>query len=132
MPMKKQTALFLSLALTALYLLWLLFAALRFMPEEGVRVHTHEVPESLLLEGHNARRTLPPGETVDLNTADTERLKLLPGIGSSLAGAIVSYRAQHGPFGQPEELMRVPGIGEKKFEALQGLITVSGNAPGSG
>ena len=126
MPMKKQTVLFLSIALTAVYLLWLLFSVRNFMPEEGHRVRTHSVPETLILEGRDKRRSLLPGELVNLNTADEDSLQMLPGIGSVLAGAIVSYRQEHGPFGQPEDLMLVPGIGRGKYENVRDLITVGG------
>lgn len=73
---------------------------------------------------------LPPEEIelvwVDLNTAGIEELTTLPGIGEGLAGKIVEYRTEHGPFERPEELMNVSGIGEKKFEELRDYITVEG------
>lgn len=60
---------------------------------------------------------------VDLNTATAEELDALPGVGPSTAAKIVSDREANGPFATPEDLMRVPGIGAKKFDALKDLVT---------
>ena len=71
---------------------------------------------------------LPAGEAavVELNTAGLEELTALPGIGEALTRRILDYRAERGPFGSPEELMEVQGIGEGKYEALRGRITANG------
>ena len=61
---------------------------------------------------------------VNINTADISQLETLPGIGPSTAQAIVDERASGGPFSAPEDLLRVSGIGNKKFAKLQGLICV--------
>lgn len=62
-----------------------------------------------------------PG-SVDINTATLEQLVLLPGIGKATAEKILSYRAENGPFGEPEELMDVPGIGPRKFERIRPFL----------
>lgn len=61
---------------------------------------------------------------VNLNTASAEELQELPGVGEATARAIVEDRAAHGPFTAPEDLMRVSGIGEKKYAKLEGRICV--------
>lgn len=61
---------------------------------------------------------------VDLNSASESELDTLPGVGPSTAAKIVADREQNGPFGSPEDLMRVAGIGAKKFESLKELVTV--------
>ncbi|MHB1340447.1 MAG: ComEA family DNA-binding protein [Coriobacteriia bacterium] len=61
---------------------------------------------------------------VDLNRATVADLDTLPGIGPATAQKIVDDRAANGPFKTIEDLMRVSGIGEKKFDALKDLITV--------
>ena len=44
----------------------------------------------------------------------------------ALAERIIAYREEHGAFSAPEELMEVSGIGEGKYGALEGRITVNG------
>ena len=36
---------------------------------------------------------------VNINTAETEQLQLLPRVGPALAGRIIEFREAHGPFG---------------------------------
>ena len=67
---------------------------------------------------------VPDLSPLDLNTAAAEELAGLPGIGAELAGRIVAYRDEHGGFESVEEIMEVSGIGEGKFAALEGRITV--------
>lgn len=64
--------------------------------------------------------------TVNLNTASTEELVALPGIGPAKAQAIVDYRKAHGPFKSVEELKDVKGIGAKRFEKIKGELAVTG------
>lgn len=69
------------------------------------------------------------GNKVNINTADVESLRDLPGIGEKRAEDIIDYRTQHGPFRIPEELTRVPGIGEGTLEGLLELITIGEEHP---
>lgn len=61
---------------------------------------------------------------VNINTATVTELDELPGVGPSTAQAIVDERAANGSFATIEDLMRVTGIGEKKFAKLKPLICV--------
>ncbi len=61
---------------------------------------------------------------VNINTADTTQLETLPGIGPSTAEKIIADRESNGPFVSKEDLKRVSGIGDKKYESVQDLITV--------
>jgi competence protein ComEA len=65
-----------------------------------------------------------PGQPINLNTATSEQLQELDGIGPGLAGKIVAHREEHGGFGSVDELGEVPGIGEKRLAALQEQVTV--------
>lgn len=81
--------------------------------------------EAILTGGNDPAQTaleLLPGALIDINAAAAEELKLLPGIGDSLAKAIVSYREENGAFESLEQLMDVPGIGESRFAAVKDKI----------
>ena len=62
---------------------------------------------------------------IDLNTATKEELMTLPGIGEKRAADIIADREANGPFRIPEDLTRVSGIGEGILEGLIDLVTVS-------
>jgi len=62
---------------------------------------------------------------IDINTATTEQLTELNGIGHKKAVAIVKYREQHGGFKEASELAQVKGIGLKTVEKNRALIEVS-------
>lgn len=64
---------------------------------------------------------------IDINSAGVEELMELPGIGEVKAAAIVADREENGPFGRPEDLIRVKGIGEKTLAGFLDLITVGGD-----
>jgi competence protein ComEA len=65
----------------------------------------------------------PAAGPLDLNTATAEQLDTLPGVGEVTAGRIVAYRSAH-PFTSVDELLEVPGIGQRRFEQLKDLVTV--------
>ena len=56
---------------------------------------------------------------IDVNTASAAQLQGLPGIGPSLAAAIVAYRTENGSFASLDELEAVPGIGPAKLSQLR-------------
>lgn len=62
--------------------------------------------------------------SVNINSFKSEELKRLPGIGEKLAQRIAAYHKLHGPFKQKEELLRVKGVGKKKFENFKDLIVL--------
>lgn len=67
----------------------------------------------------------PSADTpVDVNTATTDRLQTLPGVGPAIAAAIVAWRDDHGPFRSVDGLEAVPGIGPAKLEALRDHVIV--------
>jgi competence ComEA-like helix-hairpin-helix protein len=64
---------------------------------------------------------LRPG-VIDLDRATAEELERLPGIGPSLAARIVAERERGGAFQGPDALLRVPGIGPRKLEAIRPFL----------
>ncbi|WP_324014773.1 ComEA family DNA-binding protein [Microbacterium sp. JZ37] len=71
--------------------------------------------------------TAAPGGTgalVSLNSADQAALETLPRIGPALAERIIAWRDENGPFTAIEDLLAVPGIGDKMLETLRPLVTL--------
>jgi len=68
-------------------------------------------------------------QKININKASTGELIQLKGIGPKLAERIVQYREEHGPFRMPEDIMKVKGIGPKKWEANKHQITVAQPQP---
>ncbi|WP_020013900.1 helix-hairpin-helix domain-containing protein [Promicromonospora sukumoe] len=56
---------------------------------------------------------------VDINTADAAALEALPGVGPSIAQAIVEWRDTNGAFASVDELDDVPGIGPATLDELR-------------
>ena len=63
---------------------------------------------------------------ININTASRNELMDLTGVGEVIAGRIIDYRNQHGPFLRIEDIMNVSGIGERRYESIQDKITVGG------
>ncbi|MBO7707628.1 MAG: helix-hairpin-helix domain-containing protein [Thermoguttaceae bacterium] len=59
---------------------------------------------------------------VDLNRAGKDELVLLPEIGPALADRILEYRAAAGGFRSKDELLKVKGIGEKKYAKIEPFL----------
>ena len=59
--------------------------------------------------------------TVNINTADKDTLKTLPGIGDVIADRIIEYRSLN-RFQTKEDLMNVKGIGNSIFDKLKDKI----------
>ena len=63
-------------------------------------------------------------EKVNLNTASSEELRTLDGVGPATAEKIIRYRENDGPFKKIEDIKNVDGIGDKTFEKLKDYIVV--------
>ena len=109
---------------------WLNQAAL-ILDGEKIRVYTREetaqMTDENLLSASGA-----PGEavfsqestkTVNINTADSDELMTLSGIGQAKADAIIRYREEHGFFATGEEIMQVQGIGPSIYDKIRDYIT---------
>ena len=61
---------------------------------------------------------------VNLNTADATALDTLPRIGPAIAERIIQWREANGAFTSVDDLLAVPGIGEKMLASIRDLVTV--------
>ncbi len=61
---------------------------------------------------------------VNLNTASAPLLSHVAGVGKSLAEHIVKHRNQHGAFKSREELKKVAGVGDHKFQQAAGFLRI--------
>lgn len=67
----------------------------------------------------------PPGDDrIDLNTADQAALETLPRIGPALAERIIAWREENGRFASVDDLLAVPGIGEKLLAGIRDGVRV--------
>jgi competence protein ComEA len=80
-----------------------------------------------------ARMLAPPVQPlpVDVNAAGPAELSLLPGVGPSLAAAIVADRERSGPFRSTDELDRVRGIGPAALARLRPHVAARDPALGT-
>ena len=73
------------------------------------------------------KKPLGPGERIDLNSATAAELMRLPGVGRKRAEAIVATRDKR-PFRKADEVLRVKGLSQPWFTKVKGMLTV-GEAP---
>lgn len=66
----------------------------------------------------------PGDDRVDLNTADQAALETLPRIGPALAERIIAWREENGRFASVDDLLAVPGIGEKLLAGIRDGVRV--------
>jgi competence protein ComEA len=60
---------------------------------------------------------------ININTASSDELKTLSGIGDAIADRIIQYRSSHS-FKSKEDIMSVDGIGSKTYDKIKDRITV--------
>jgi competence protein ComEA len=66
----------------------------------------------------------PGDDRIDLNAADQAALETLPRIGPALAERIIAWREENGRFQSVDDLLAVPGIGEKLLEGIRDGVRV--------
>jgi competence protein ComEA len=86
----------------------------RYPPASGGSFSNHEVE--------------PAGQLININTASKAELETLSGIGPVLAGAILQFRQENGPFEKTSDIQLVAGIGPVTYEKIKPRITVGGSS----
>lgn len=96
--------------------------------QSGMRVRfaTDENGESVRIESMDAATRLALNLPLDVNRAEVEDLRMIPGVGERLASDIVAMREKTGRFNRLEELMQIKGIKEKKLEKLRSHLYIDG------
>ena len=82
-------------------------------------INNNTVPSGLFRDSTNKTSD----NLININTANSEELQKIPGIGPSTAGKIIDYRNMNGKFSSIEELINISGIGNKTLERMKGYIT---------
>ena len=81
-------------------------------------------PNSFKHSTRTSRRSAKTDEMVELNSADTTRLKMLRGIGSGYAKMIVSYREKLGGFYKAEQLLEVYKFSDETYQKIKHQLQV--------
>lgn len=97
------------------------------VPQDGEQIHVPSrdaVGQEGGAGGGSKASSAGSAGPININTASVEELTKLDGVGEATAQKIVAERTKNGPFSSVEDIKRVSGIGEKKFEALKDDICV--------
>ncbi|PUB27191.1 competence protein ComEA [Promicromonospora sp. AC04] len=99
-----------------------------YVPKPGESLPGASVPGASVPgaggQGVSGGRPGASGGGVDINTADAAALEALPGVGPSIAQAIVEWRETNGPFASVDELEDVPGIGPATLDEIRAAARV--------
>jgi competence protein ComEA len=71
---------------------------------------------------HASSKTPSDGRLINVNTASTQELEALPGVGPAIAARILEEREKQ-PFTNLQDLDRVKGIGPKKLQKMAAYVT---------
>ena len=66
----------------------------------------------------------PPLKPVNINTANSEELQQVPGIGPATAQKILQMRKSYGPFKSVDDLLAIRGLGQKRLNKMRKYLTV--------
>jgi competence protein ComEA len=66
----------------------------------------------------------PPLKPVNINTATSEELQQVPGIGPATAEKILQTRKSYGSFKSVDDLLAIKGIGKKRLDKMRKYLTV--------
>jgi competence protein ComEA len=84
------------------------------VPEAGTPIVAPAIPEAS--GGRDSAR-------ININTASAAELEQLPAIGEVIAGRIVAFREEHGPYRSVNDLIHVDGVSATTIDRLKDLVT---------
>jgi comEA protein len=76
-----------------------------------------------------AGKKKPPAQPININTANSEQLQQVPGIGPATAEKILQMRKSYGPFKSVDDLLAIRGLGAKRLEKMRKYLTVGQPTP---
>jgi competence ComEA-like helix-hairpin-helix protein len=79
----------------------------------------------LLIAPCGVAKKKPPTQPVNLNTANSDQLQQVPGIGPATADKILQMRKSYGSFKSVNDLMAIRGIGPKRLDKMRKYLTVT-------
>lgn len=79
----------------------------------------------LVFEGILGATKKPPLKPININTANSDELQQVPGIGPATADKILQMRKSYGAFKSVDDLLSIRGIGKKRLEKMRKYLTVS-------
>ena len=93
----------------------------------GVGQYQHDVDQTALKKSlDDVVTSCVNAVGVDLNTASPELLNYVSGLGPVLAGNIIAFRSENGPFNDRRQLLKVPRLGPKAFQQAAGFLRIKG------
>lgn len=107
---------------------------LAYILEDGMKIYIPNVNEKEQETKGNSSYIVSASETkkeeqinkkkININTASQDELETLPGIGPSIAVKIINYRKENGKFESIEDIQKVNGIGDSKFNNIKDFIDI--------
>ncbi|MEY3973280.1 MAG: hypothetical protein RJA71_592 [Actinomycetota bacterium] len=91
------------------------------MLKDGEQIYIYPAATS---SAPGAKKTVRKNGPVMINRATVKEFESLDGIGPVLAGRIVAFRKENGPFLAIEDLLKVPGIGSSTFAKFKEKLRV--------
>lgn len=89
---------------------------------DGEQIYVGYVPSVTNTSGRSQSKKFTG--IVNINRGTKAEFDSLTGIGPVIAGRIVSYRAQNGPFMSLDDLLKVSGIGAKTLERMRSRLSL--------
>ena len=111
------------LIIIALLLCAIVITSYVLINNEPKEVKVYQPNTTTAVLEQNASAVVNNSNKININTASKEQLMSLSGVGEVLAQRIIDYRST-GDYVCIEDVKKVEGIGDKKFESIKDFITV--------